>query len=73
MGKGSVGNRYGRQLRKSNQDDNKTAEQIKLALLLYGLEKIDTQISPKTEKRKLKKIYLILIYVSTYIKIFRLM
>ena len=68
MGKGSVGNRYGRQLRKSNQDDNKTAEKIKLALLLYGLEKIDTQtrsvsnmplgmqISSKTEKRKLKKI-----------------
>ncbi len=56
MGKGSVGNRYGQQLRKSNCDDNKTAEQIKLALLLYGLEKIDTQVSPKTEKRKMKKV-----------------
>ena len=68
MGKGSVGNRYGRQLRKSNQYDTRTAGKIKLALLLYGLEKIDTQtlsvgnmplgmqISPKTEKRKLKKI-----------------
>ena len=56
MGKGSVGNRYGRQLRKSNQDDTRTAEKIKLALLLYGLETIDTQISSKTEKRKMKKI-----------------
>ena len=56
MGKGSVGNRYGRQLRKSNQDDTRTAEKIKLALLLYGLEKIDTLISPQTEKRKRKKL-----------------
>jgi hypothetical protein len=62
MGKGSVGNRYGQQLRKSNQDDNKMAKNLKLALLLYGLtapphfRNIDTYVSPKTEKRKMKNI-----------------
>jgi hypothetical protein len=46
------------QLRKSNRDDNKTAEQIKLALLLYDFDGkgLGTLIAPKTEKRKMKKI-----------------
>jgi hypothetical protein len=58
MGKGSVGNRYGQQLRKSNQDDNKMAKNLKLALLLYDFDGkgLGTLIAPKTEKRKMKKI-----------------
>ena len=56
MGKGSVGNRYGQQLRKDNKQGAITAKHIQLALLLYGLENIDTYVAPNTEKRKLKKL-----------------
>ena len=55
MGKGSVGNRYGQQLRKENRQDVKTAEELKLGLFLFGLEKVDTYVFSKTQKLKTKK------------------
>ena len=51
MGKGSVGNRYGHQLRKSNQDDTRTAEKNQVSSLTLWLRKQYTNITKDRETK----------------------